>query len=426
MKRVLNKFTLGLVFLALGIGAATASFRSGGIGSGAANPTTSSDIQGYFPYTAQKADTAVASAQSGTLTKAELDEVLGGVGGTSGVDLTDSVNLDFVQDCIVDLVSPSAGSVAACASNATDTAVARFEIGEITGGTYPATQLEASTLQVAGAVSDAGDYSVISGNYCGTSGTGSCVELLQSALGQASFSATPTAGEIDAWVRTVVTNDLQAQANGYAPTNPSDAPGCQASVSLTAPGACNHPSWTCSTSTSDVTLSDTDSNGHPETASLDATAQTTGVKNYTIRRTLTFYGGNSYFKDHSYSINLTLASNTAYDFISKTRSNSIPKNCNDCPTGYRMATIAEAEDAGYPTPDAGWYTDQTPSQNGGATDHCYFSSGSGGKCSSGTCGSYVQALGWCNNSSLCINGKGWTSSQYSKSFYYVSINPTCN
>jgi len=407
-------------------GAAVASFKTGGTGSGTATATTSSDIQGYFPNAAEKADEAVTAAQNGTLTKAQIDEVLGGVGGTSAIDLDNTVNLDYVQNCITELSSPNAGSVAACASGATTSAVARFELSEIAGGGYPASQLSAGTLQTAGAVSDAGDYAVVSGNYCGSSGTSSCTAVLQGALSQASFSATPTTSEINNWVQTVITNDLQAQANAFTPTNPSDAPGCQSSVALAAPGACNHPSWTCTTTTADVSMSDTDNNGHPETASLDASAQTTGVKNYTIRRTLTFYGGNSYFRDHSYSINLTLASNTAYDFVSRTRSNSIPKNCNDCPTGYRMATKAEAVAAGYPSPDAGWYTTQTPLQNGGATDHCYFSSGSGFKCSSGTCGSDVQALGWCNNSSLCINGKGWTSTQYSKSFYCVSINPTCN
>tara|TARA_Y100001954_G_scaffold234079_1_gene288679 strand:- start:397 stop:1695 length:1299 start_codon:yes stop_codon:yes gene_type:complete len=407
-------------------GSTFASFKTGGTGSGAAIATTSSDIQGYFPNVAENADEAVTAAQNGTLTKAQIDEVLGGMSATSSVDLNNAVNLDYVQHCITQLSSPNAGSVASCASNATTSGVAQFELGEIAGGGYPTSQLSAGTLQTAGAVSNASDYAVVSGNYCGPSGTSSCVSVLQGALSEASFSATPTINEINTWVQTVITNDLQAQANAFTPTNPSDAPGCQASVSLAAPGACNHPSWTCTTTTTDVSMLDTDSNGHPETASLDASAQTTGVKNYTIRRTLTFYGGNSYFKDHSYSINLTLASNTAYDFISRTRSNSIPKNCYDCPTGYRMATKAEAVSAGYPSPDAGWYTDQTPLQNGGATDHCYFSSGSGGKCSSGTCGSYVQALGWCNNSSLCINGKGWTSSQYSKSFYCVSINPTCN
>lgn len=426
VKKIASGVTLGVLLVALGASLASGSFRSGGIGAGATNPTTSSDIQGYFPYTAEKAAAAVVSAQGGTLTKAQMDEILGGVGSTSGVDLNDPVNLDYVQDCITNLVSPDAAAVAGCASGATNTAVARFEIGEIVGGGYPSTQLDASMLQTAGAVSGASDFSVVNGNYCGVSGTASCVGVLQGALSQASFSTPPTATQINSWVQTVITNDLKAQANAFTPTNPSDAPGCQASVSLTAPGACNHPSWTCTTSTADVSMSDTDSNGHPETASLDASAQTSGIKNYTIRRTLTFYGGNSYFKDHGYTINLTLASDTSYDFISYTRGNSIPKNCNDCPAGYRMATKAEAVAAGYPSPDAGWYTTQTPAQNGGATDHCYFSSGSGAKCSSGTCGSYVQALGWCNNSSLCIGGKGWTSSQYSKSFYCVSINPTCS
>lgn len=214
------------VFLAVCSGVALASFKTGGIGSGVATATTSSDIQGYFPNTAQKADDVVAAALGGTLTQTQLDEVLNGVGATSGVDLSNPVNLDYVQNCIANLVAPNAGTVAACASNATSSGAARFELGGIVGGDYPAAQLAASTLLSAGAVSDSGDYSVVSGNYCGANGTSSCVALLQGSLSQAVFSTPPSTAEIDNWVNSVISSDLQAQANAFIPSNPSDAPGC--------------------------------------------------------------------------------------------------------------------------------------------------------------------------------------------------------
>ena len=59
-------------------GSTFASFKTGGTGSGAAIATTSNDIQGYFPNVAENADEAVTAAQNGTLTKAQIDEVLGG------------------------------------------------------------------------------------------------------------------------------------------------------------------------------------------------------------------------------------------------------------------------------------------------------------------------------------------------------------
>lgn len=372
------------------------------------------------------ASSAATAATNGTLTQADLTGLLTNFGATAGVDLSDTVSLDYVESCIAAITAPTPQQIVDCAEDATAVGVAKFEVGAIVDGTYASSSLTGSKLQATGAITDATDYSILNGNYCGSDGTSSCLAVLQGALGSASLSSTPTVAEIDGWINSVITADLQSQASSFTPVNPAGAPGCQASVSLTAPGACNHPSWTCSTSTADVSMTDTDSNGHPETAVLDASASTGGNKNYTIRRTLTFYGGSSYYYDHNYAINLTLASNSAYDFVSKTQSNSIPKNCSACADGYRMATKAEVVDAGYPSPDAGWYTDQAPSGGGGARDHCYFSSGSGSKCSSGTCGSEVRALGWCNNSSLCIDNKGWTSSQYSKSFYCVSINPTCS
>ena len=64
-------------------------------------------------------------------TKAQIDEVLGGMSATSSVDLNNAVNLDYVQHCITQLSSPNAGSVASCASNATTSGVAQFELGEI-------------------------------------------------------------------------------------------------------------------------------------------------------------------------------------------------------------------------------------------------------------------------------------------------------
>lgn len=61
VKKLAGGVSLGVLLLALGGSIAFGNFRTGGIGSGASNATTSSDIQGYFPYTAQKADAAASA-----------------------------------------------------------------------------------------------------------------------------------------------------------------------------------------------------------------------------------------------------------------------------------------------------------------------------------------------------------------------------
>ena len=287
------------------------------------------------------------------------------------IDTTDSVHLDYLTDCL-DGASDAIAEFATCNTGFTAAKVSLFEVGMIIDGEsgYPSSAITVSLLQGAGALDNTTNSSIVNGNYCGDNASSSCLSVVQNGIDNASWTGTPTASEIDEWIKTVVTADLKAQANGFTPTAVSGT-ACTDTINVNVPGACNHPSWTCTSSTSEITLTDNDSNGHVETGTYtdDSADPDAGTLNYTIRRTLTFYGGSSYYKDHSYSINLTAALNSEYSWVSKTVGNDILNLCKACPTGYRLATKSEAQAAGY-SPQSGWYTDTAPTGSSGWKEHC--------------------------------------------------------
>lgn len=408
-------------------------------------------------------------SDNSTLTASSIDSLLDLNDATlnSLIDTTDSVHLDYLTDCL-DGASDAIAEFATCNTGFTTAKVSLFEVGQIIDNAsgYPASDITVALLQNTGALDNTTNSSIVNGNYCGDNASSSCLNVVQNGLDNASWTGTPTATEIDDWIKAVVTADLKAQANGFTPTAVSST-ACTDTINVNVPGACNHPSWTCTSSTSEITLSDNDSNGHVETGTYtnDSDEAEAGTLDYTIRRTLTFYGGSSYYKDHSYSINLAAALNSEYSWVSKTNGGDIFDLCSACPDGYRLATKSEAQDAGY-SPGSGWYSDAAPTGSSGWKAHCNpmdaawikenWSSldiadhgGSGStynnqkirvtgqkqvllrtrKTCSMSCGnsSYTDIgcaevdSGWAGTEKICIDNTNSTSSQG----MCVSINPTC-
>ena len=388
----------------------------------------------------QTAQNIADNASSSTLTAANVTDLLALEGATLNADIStsNSKHLDYLTDCI-DGAANATSQLASCNSGFDNATFTKFEIHKIVEGDYAAADLTVSKLTTTGALSDSDDESIVSGNYCGTNGSSSCLDVLKGGFDNASFSSsTPTTTEINDWIKTVITADLKNQANTYSVTNPASAETCNSSITINMPGACNHPSWTCTATDSKITLTDADSNGHVETARLSMTGSNTTAQNfnYTIKRTLTFYGGSSYFKNHSYTINLTAASSTSKGWNSYTKSN-IKTTCTACPSGYRVATRAEVVASGRSNPDFGWWTSDAPTGSSGAQEHCLLpsdptSSTAWGAnfCSSSTCGIALKKYyNWnCfSSTNMKRNGHCFTmASQTSRQFWCVSINDVCD
>ena len=377
------------------------------------------------------------NASSSTLTAANVTDLLALEGATLNADIStsNSKHLDYLTDCI-DGASNATSQLATCNTNFDNATFTKFEIHKIVEGDYAAADLTVGKLTTTGALSDSDDESIVSGNYCGSNGSSSCLAVLKAGFDNASFStSTPTTTEINDWIKLVITADLKAQANGYSVTNPASTANCNTAIQVNMPGACDHPSWTCTTTDSNITLSDTNSNGHDDRATLSSNTNANAeTYSYTIKRTLTFYGGSSYFKNHSYSINLTAAASSTSTWNSYTGWD-IEAICNSCPSGSRLATRAEVVASGRSNPGLGWWTDALPTASSGVESKCKLpppptTSGQTQTtfCSSGTCGVTLKKRdNW--NCTTGIKKSGhcyYTSYQTNWQYWCVSKYPTCN
>lgn len=385
----------------------------------------------------QTAQNIADNASSSTLTAANVTDLLALEGATlnANISTSNSKHLDYLTDCISG-AADATSQLATCNTGFDNATFTKFEIHKIVEGDYGVSDLTVSKLTTTGALSDSDDESIVAGNYCGSNGSSSCLAVLKAGLDNASFtSSTPSTTEINDWIKLVITEDLKAQANGYSVTNPASAANCNTSIQVNMPGACDHPSWTCTTSDSNITLSDTNSNGHDDRATLSSNTNANAeTYNYTIKRTLTFYGGSSYFKNHSYSINLTAAASSTSTWNSYTGWD-IEAICNSCPSGSRLATRAEVVASGRSNPGLGWWTDALPTASSGVESKCKLpppptTSGQTQTtfCSSGTCGVTLKKRdNW--NCTTGIKKSGhcyYTSYQTDWQYWCVSKYPTCN
>ncbi|MGC6485023.1 MAG: hypothetical protein ACON4P_05055 [Candidatus Puniceispirillales bacterium] len=91
--------------------------------------------------------TAATDNATASLTQAALDDLFGISGSSYSIDLSDSVNLAYVQECIVDLDGPTSTSISACVTGSTAQVAAKWKIYQIALGTdnatHPTTDLTA-------------------------------------------------------------------------------------------------------------------------------------------------------------------------------------------------------------------------------------------------------------------------------------------
>lgn len=387
----------------------------------------------------QLAQNIADNSSSSILTAANVSDLLAISGATQNslISTSNSKHLDYLSDCIAG-ASDATAQLSTCNTGFTTAKISAFEIAKIVGSAsgYPSSDLTVSKITATGALSDSTDSSIVSGSYCGSSGTDSCLGVLKGAFDNASFASNnPTTTEINNWIKSVITADLKSQANSFTPTNPSSAATCSSSIQVNMPGSCDHPSWTCTTTDSNITLSDTNSNGNNDRATLASTSSASAQNyDYTIKRTLTFYGGSSYFKNHSYTINLTAAASSTSTWDSYTGWD-IEAICNSCPSGSRLATRAEVVASGRSNPGLGWWTDAKPTASSGVESKCKLpppptTSGQTQTtfCGSGTCGATLKKRdNW--NCTTGIKKSGhcyYTSVQTDWQYWCVSKDPTCN
>ncbi len=353
------------------------------------------------------------------------------------ISTADSVHLDYLSDCVSGALD-AVGQLIECDSDFTATGVSLFEVGQIVSGAtgYSPTGLTTSLLQDTGALTSSSDAAVVSASVCGTSGANSCLAVLRASLDEASFSAEPTAAEVDSWIRDVISDDLRDQATAYTAVSPAATSSCDANVALAVPPACNSSGWGCSTTDSGVTLKDTDANNRYDEAVFANTSTGVGqTVSYDIKQTLDFYS-EVFEKTHNYSI--TLNAVTDHDFQSKVSSQpSLLAMCGSCPTGYRVATRSEAVASGLAEPDFGWWTTDLPDplKTSGVESRCRMPSAPTSNiaetfCPSGTCGvdmKKVLSSEECKTGDYLDGNKCYLIDQQlsNTSYYCVSNTPTC-
>jgi len=219
---------------------------------------------------------------------------------------------DAVTNCVSAGTGGSGGITEAVLKNH----VTAFKLGKIAAansGSYTTATVTQSDMVNIGLASH--ESGIIGQNYCGTSGTSSCLSTIRAALASASLTANSSATAVQNWIHTTMQSHFQntVAANQSAPASPSSSgDACAASnptntVTMPLIGGCNHSSWTCtfaSKAPSSLTLDLAD--GNVKLVVSDG-APVTGVS-YTIRKSLN-YSNSSYSKDFSYSMNIPASSN---------------------------------------------------------------------------------------------------------------------
>lgn len=231
------------------------------------------------------ANTAAASATAGTLTKAELDTLLTNLGVTSGVDLTNALNLDYVEHCIAGLSTTTPTDITGCASGATVGGVAKYALA---GSTYSSSfTIDSTLLQNAGLTSsDAALLSDSGSNSCFGS---SCQSVLASFLASSSntLSASSTSAQILAALDDAFEDHYASLANAVTAVTNGNAPTVNScSVATTnAPSLCSHQPSShiyCTVHTGNFSINSPTYDTVSYNGNTSAIASTT-YKNYVIK-----------------------------------------------------------------------------------------------------------------------------------------------
>jgi len=262
---------------------------------------------------------------------------------------------DAVSNCVSSGIGGSGGVTEATLKQQ----VTSYKLGRVAttnSGDYAASTVTQSDMVNIGLGNS--ETSIIGANYCGTSGTSSCLSVISSGLASSSLTANSSATAIQNWINAKMRDHFEntVSANQPSPTNPtSSGDACAASnttntVTMPIPGGCQHSSWTCtftgSKSPSSLTLDVPDGN-------VKLTVATGGPingVNYTIRKSLNYVGG-TYFRDFTYNLSIPASSNASANvqLTSHNRTGNqviTPWNyCIDKGVGWELAESSEVPTA---------------------------------------------------------------------------------
>ena len=235
------------------------------------------------PNTAQKAADALSAAQGGTLTKAALDSILDDRGETSAVDLSDPASLAYVQNCIAAEASSLPEDIAACATGATASGVAKYALSS-----YQSTFTIDSEL-LADAGLEAADASLLADTGANSCFGTSCHAVMIAFLGSSGNTLTSetSASDIKTALNTAFEDHYASLANAVTPVTDSNAPQVNscAVVTANAPSLCSHQPAShiyCTVHTSNFSINNPTYDTVSYNGSTSAIASTT-YKDYVIK-----------------------------------------------------------------------------------------------------------------------------------------------
>ena len=371
-------------------------------------------------YSSWQAVTALASVADGdsNLTASNVTNILSTTGETanSSLDTTDSKHLDYLQSCASG-TSP-AQAVADCAASSNFLANASsFEIGKAVAdnsGSYTlASVITTSTLGDAGVATNS--KNVIGGNYCGSSGTSSCLTALKTALSSSGLTASSTPAQVTAKINDLMLAEMKTVANNTSVPTPTSPPaaGCSSTLNMPLPAMCGHPQWTCTKQAgpSDWTISGLNF--------VVPANETSGSVITTVRLSLGIYSP-AYTKDVSRTYNVAQAiSGASNGYKLYTTSDNTPwtawNACSDL--GGDLASKPNIEDQNISLVNHMWFaptTGQSPSTLGPGANYRPWVSSSEITCRlNGTNGQATRG-GSGNNWTHCGSSNAYTKSYYCK------------
>ena len=294
-----------------------------------------------------------ASDNSSSISKSQIDNILSSAGTTAHTyfDSSNSVMVDYVNQCISGTSNPGA-AVSDCVSNTVGSnadfkkKIKAFQIGKIiaqNSGSYTSSSLTSQLLQQAGVPSNS--KNVIDGNYCGSSGTSSCLTALKTALLASDLDASATPAQVTAKVNALMKTEMETVANNTTISGSNITSGCTSSVTLGLPATCGHPQWTCSLQTGPSGWTINSSNELVVPASYSGSGSVT-VK---VRMSLGIYTP-SYNKDvnKTYDVKAAVTGATnGYKTYSQGTNENPWSAINSCTSkGGSLATKAEVSSSG--------------------------------------------------------------------------------
>ena len=227
----------GSVITALGVADAQIQSNIASAGWTAAPSTT--DMQNFLTEAIGFADgTTYADVLAATGTTA-----------ASNFSTDNAVHMDYVNNCAQGAANP-ASAISTCAASSDFTAnLKAFKIGKAIAddsGSYTIAGT-VTTSELSGVGVPANSTNVIGGNYCGTSGTDSCLTALKTALAVSDLTASSTPAQVKTKINDLMQAEMVTVADNAVVPTPSAPPasGCTTAVNLDLPSTCGHPQWTC-------------------------------------------------------------------------------------------------------------------------------------------------------------------------------------